>query len=101
MCELGRHGASVTHVAQRHDLRRQRIYAWRHDLRKRGLCEAEGVARFLPVGFGPPPVSVYNVAAESSVPTVEILLRNSRQIRCQGRIGDDDLARLIRLVEAA
>ena len=101
VCEVGRHGASVTQVAQRHDLRRQQIYAWRHDLRKKGLCEPEGAARFLPVDFAPPPVPEAKVAAESSAPMVEIVLRNGRQKRCQGGIGDDDLARLIRLVETA
>ena len=91
----------MTQVAQRHDLRRQQIYAWRHDLRKKGLCEPEGAALFLPVDLAPPPVSEAKVAAESSALMVEIVLRNGRQIRCQGGIGDDDLARLIRLVEAA
>ena len=55
VCEVGRHGASVTQVAQRHDLRRQQIFAWRHDLRKKGHCEPEGAALFLPVDIAPPP----------------------------------------------
>lgn len=101
VCEVGRHGASVTQVAQRHDLRRQQIYAWRHDLRKKGLCEPEGAVQFLPVDFAPPSVLEAKVAAGVVAPMVEIVLRNGRQIRCQGGIGDDDLARLIRLVEAA
>lgn len=101
VCEVGRHGASVTQVAQRHDLRRQQIYAWRHDLRKKGLCEPEGAALFLPVDFALPSVLEAKVAAGVVAPMVEIVLRNGRQIRCQGGIGDDDLARLIRLVEAA
>lgn len=101
VCEVGCHGASVTQVAQRHDLRRQQIYAWRHDLRKKGLCEPDGAALFLPVDFALPPVPEAEVAAESAAPMVEIVLRNGRQIRCRGGIGDDDLARLIRLVEAA
>ena len=42
VCEVGRHGTSVTQVAQRHDLRRQQIYAWRHDLRKKGAVRAGG-----------------------------------------------------------
>lgn len=99
VCEVGRHGASVTQVAQRHDLRRQQIYAWRHDLRKKGHCEPEGAALFLPVDFAPAPVP--EVATDIVAPMVEIVLRNGRQIRCRGGIGDDDLARLIRLVEAA
>ena len=101
VCEVGRHGASVTQVAQRHDLRRQQIYAWRHDLRKKGLCEPEGAAVFLPVELAMPSAPETKVAANIAVPMVEIVLRNGRQIRCQGGIGDDDLARLIRLVEAA
>ena len=98
---MGRHGASVTQVAQRHDLRRQQIYAWRHDLRKKGLCEPEGAALFLPVELATPLALEAQVAANIAVPMVEIVLRNGRQIRCLGGIGDDDLARLIRLVEAA
>ena len=101
VCEVGRHGASVTQVAQRHDLRRQQIYAWRHDLRKKGLCEPDGAALFLPVDFAPPAVPEAKVAADIGAPMVEIVLRNGRQIRCRGGIGDVDLARLIRLVEAA
>ena len=101
VCEVGRHGASVTQVAQRHDLRRQQIYAWRHDLRKKGHSAPEGAALFLPVDFAPPVVPEAKVAADIGTPMVEIVLRNGRQIRCRGGIGDDDLARLIRLVEAA
>ena len=101
VCEVGRHGTSVTQVAQRHDLRRQQIYAWRHDLRKKGLCEPDGAALFLPVELATPSVPEAKVAANIAAPMVEIVLRNGRQIRCQGGIGDDDLARLIRLVEAA
>ena len=99
--EVGRHGASVTQVAQRHDLRRQQIYAWRHDLRKKGLWEPEGAALFLPVDVSPAPVPEAKAVPDIAALMVEIVLRNGRQIRCRGGIGDDDLARLIRLVEAA
>ena len=101
VCEVGRHGASVTQVAQRHDLRRQQIHAWRHDLRKKSHCEREGAALFLLVDLAPPAVPEAKAAADIAAPVVEIVLRNGRQIRCRGGIGDDDLARLIRLVEAA
>ena len=33
---VGVGGATVTQVAQRHDVTRQQIYAWRHDLKKKG-----------------------------------------------------------------
>jgi transposase len=34
---VGVGGATVTQVAQRHEVTRQQIYAWRHDLKKKGL----------------------------------------------------------------
>ena len=74
VCEVGRHGASVTQVAQRHDLRRQQIYAWRHDLRKKGHCEPEGTALFLPVDFAPAAVPEAKVAADIAAPMVEIVV---------------------------
>ena len=101
VCEVGHHGASVTQIAQRHDLRRQQIYAWRHALRKKGLFAPEGAALFLPVELAPPEAPKAAAVPDIAAPMVEIVLRNGRQIRCRGGIGDDDLARLIRLVEAA
>ena len=74
VCEVGRHGASVTQVAQRHDLRRQQIYAWRHDLRKKGLCAPEGAALFLPVDLAPAPVPEAQVATDLAAPMVEIVV---------------------------
>jgi len=34
---VGIDGATVTQVAQRHEVTRQQIYAWRHELKKKGL----------------------------------------------------------------
>ncbi|MGH0360592.1 transposase [Sinorhizobium meliloti] len=34
---IGLDGATVTEVAHRHDVSRQQIYAWRHELKKKGL----------------------------------------------------------------
>ena len=34
---VGVGSATVTQVAQRHDVTRQQIYAWRHDLKRKGL----------------------------------------------------------------
>lgn len=34
---VGVNGASVTQVAQRHEIGCQQIYAWRHDLKKKGF----------------------------------------------------------------
>lgn len=37
---VGVDGATVTQVAQRHDVTRQQIYAWRHQLKKKGVVSA-------------------------------------------------------------
>ena len=37
---VGVGGAGVTSGAQRHEIRRQQIYAWRHKLKKKGFDEA-------------------------------------------------------------
>lgn len=36
MLPAGVDGATVTHVAQRHDATRQQIYVWRHELKQKG-----------------------------------------------------------------
>ncbi|MBL4811502.1 MAG: transposase, partial [Rhodobacteraceae bacterium] len=41
--------ASLPQVAQRHEIRRQQIYAWRHDLKKNGLWSPDAGALFYPV----------------------------------------------------
>lgn len=51
---VGVGGATVTQVAQRHDVTRQQIYAWRHELKKKGLLSALPEALFLPVEFDRP-----------------------------------------------
>ena len=42
-------GATVTHVAQRHEVTRQQIYAWRHELMSKGLLSAVADAILLPL----------------------------------------------------
>ena len=42
--------ATVTQVAQRHEVTRQQIYAWRHELKQKGLWSPDTGALFLPVG---------------------------------------------------
>lgn len=46
---VGVDGATVTRVAQRNGITRQQIYAWRHELKKKGLWSTEQGAVFLPV----------------------------------------------------
>ena len=57
---------------------------------------------FLPLDPAPQePKDLPGAGAASVSPVVEIVLRNGRELRCRGGIGDEDLARLIRLVETA
>ena len=46
---VGLDGATVTEVAHRHDVTRQQIYAWRHELKKKGLLPPTADTVFLPV----------------------------------------------------
>jgi transposase len=39
----------VTQVAQRHEIRRQQIYAWWHDLKKKGLWSPDAGGLFYPI----------------------------------------------------
>ncbi|KZM50649.1 transposase, partial [Labrenzia sp. OB1] len=42
---VGVDGATVTQVAQRHDVSRQQIYTWRRELKKKGLWSPDDGAR--------------------------------------------------------
>lgn len=44
---VGIGGATETQVAQRHEVTRQQIYAWRHDLNKKGLWSPDAGALFV------------------------------------------------------
>ncbi|RWO99814.1 transposase [Mesorhizobium sp.] len=46
---VGIDGATVTEVAQRHDVTRQQIYTWRRELRKKGLLLPSAGPVFLSV----------------------------------------------------
>jgi transposase len=46
---VGVDGATITQVAQRHEVTRQQIYTWRHALKHKGLWPVEGGALFLPL----------------------------------------------------
>lgn len=95
-------GASVTQVAQRHDLKRQQIYSWRSDLKKRGLLSQDAGALFLPVEFS----QVVPGRAEASPPDagsgrIEVVLRNGRSLRVDAHVDATVLTQLIQTVEAA
>lgn len=102
---VGVGGATVTHVAQRHDVTRQQIYAWRHELKKKGLLSAFPEALFLPVDLdGPMELGVPAVAtqAEAARPAqIELQLANGRCLRFDPTLEMATLTQVIRAVEGA
>lgn len=100
---VGVGGASVTQVAQSHEIRRQQIYAWRHDLKKKGLWSPDAGALFYPLDV---PVAAAALVAqplvvEPSNPTpVEVRLRGGRCLHFDSAMDPSALTALIRAVEA-
>ena len=101
---VGIDGATVTQVAQRHEVTRQQIYAWRHELKRKGLWSPEGGALFLPAGMVPAKgLSVMAPPAAATAPAtwVELRLAKGRVLRFESGIDDAALSRLVRAVDAA
>ena len=100
---VGIDNATVTQVAQRHDVTRQQIYAWRHDLKKKGLLPPESGALFLAVDIpSAHRVPAISEAPPGPVPTpVELRLRSGRCLRFDSNMDAASLTLLIRAVEAA
>ena len=101
---IGVGGATVTQVAQRHDVTRQQIYTWRHDLKKKGLWSPDaGVLFFpldVPVTAGVP--AAQSAEAEVSRPiAVEVRLHGGRSLHFDSLIDPTALMALIRAVDAA
>ena len=103
---VGIDGATVTQVAQRHEVTRQQIYAWRHELKRKGLWSPEAGALFLPAGMVPGMglAVVERRAATAAVGPatwVELRLAKGRVLRFESNVDDAALSRLIRAVDAA
>lgn len=102
---VGVAGATVTQVAQRHDVTRQQIYAWRHDLKKKGLLLTLPEALFLPVDFDSPMELAMPAVAtqvEGARPAqIELQLGNGRCLRFDPALDAVTLTQVIRAVEAA
>lgn len=102
---VGVAGATVTQVAQRHEVTRQQIYAWRHDLKKKGLLSPVADAIFLPVEVEERADLAIGSAAVDPIPPsalpIELRLANGRCLRFDRGLDTATLMRLIRVVEAA
>jgi transposase len=101
---VGVGGATVTQVAQRHEVTRQQIYAWRHELKKKGLWSPDAGALFfsldMPVAAGVP-VAHAPVAQLPPPVAVELRLRSGRCLRFDSTMDPGALTQLIRAVDAA
>ena len=101
---VGIDGASVTQVAQRHEIRLQQIYACRHDLKKKRLWSTDAGALFYPVDI---PVTTAAPALQLPAPEVSPLsavalhLPGDRNLHFDSTISSVALTSLIRAVEAA
>ena len=96
---IGIDGATVTQVAQRHEVTRQQIYAWRHDLKRKGLWSPDAGALFFPLDM---PVAARVPVAEAPPPVaVELRLRGGRSLHFESTINPATLSVLIRAVDAA
>jgi len=102
LSEVGIGGATVTQVAQRHELTRSQIYGWRRDLKKKGLWSPDCGAVFLPVDLAAIPEPASAPPSTPSRPVlIELRLSNGRCLRFDSSMDGDALTRLIRAVEAA
>ena len=101
--EVGVDGASVTSVAQRHEVTRQQIYTWRRELRLKGMLLPTRGAVFLPVETSSlesvTRTGVGDDVAASGV--VELRLGNGRSLRFDSGLDTTTLRRLIQAVEVA
>lgn len=99
---VGLDGATVTEVAHRHDVTRQQIYAWRHELKKKGLLPPTADTVFLPLdtsAMDDAPLGREEVAREPAL--IELRLNYGRSLRFDSGVDATVLTRLIRAVEAA
>ena len=102
---VGEGGATVTQVAQRHEVTRQQIYAWRRELKKKGLLSALPEVLFLPVDLDRPmelatPAAM--MCADAPHPAqIELQLANGRCLRFDPTLEMARLTQIIRAVEAA
>lgn len=101
LAEVGVNGATVTQVAQRHEITRQQIYAWRHKMRRNTDLGNTGPVTFLPVELGKGDAMAAPSALVSAARGVDIILANGRRIRCVAGADDGTVMRAIRIAEVA
>jgi transposase len=101
LAEVGVNGATVTQVAQRHEITRQQIYAWRHKMRRKTDLGKTGPVTFLPVELDKGEAMAAPSALASGARGVDIILTNGRRVRCEAGADDGTVMRAIRIAEVA
>ena len=99
---VGVGGVTVTQLAHHHEVTRQQIYGWRHELKKKGLLPLSSGVAFVPVDISDqrkPPEARTDMPMAPSM--VEVRLQNGRSLHFNGAMDAVLLARLIRVVETA
>lgn len=101
---IGVDGATVTQVAQRHDISRQQVYIWRRELKRKGLLFETDPARFIPVELSAipedgKPKGSGDIGGSSSL--IELDLCHGRRLRFDCGLEGSVLTGLVRAVEAA
>ncbi|MER9953187.1 transposase [Mesorhizobium sp. M0047] len=100
---VGIEGATVTEVAERHDVTRQQIYTWRRELRRKGLLLPSAGPMFLPMDMPVARSELYMGKGTDrlSASLVELQLCCGRNLRFDREIDTATLTRLIQAVEIA
>jgi transposase len=99
---VGTNETTVTQVAQRHEITRQQVYAWRHEMTTKGLWSPDGDGLFLPFyipAYGVPTIADTPIIAASMA--AELRLCNGRSLHFDSSMAAVALTQLIRAVEAA
>ena len=102
VASVGVGGVTVTQLAHHHEVTRQQIYAWRHELKKKGLWPLSTGVAFLPVDISDlrkPPEAQTDIPVAPSM--VKVRLQNGRSLHFDAAMDAAVLARLIRVVETA
>ncbi|MEJ6713529.1 MAG: transposase [Rhodobacterales bacterium] len=101
LAEVGVNRATVTQVAQRHEITRQQIYAWRHKMRREMDLGNTGPVTFLPVELGERDATHTPSTIVSEAKAVDIILPNGRRVRFEAEADDGAVMRAIRIAEVA
>lgn len=101
LSEVRTNGWTLADVARRHDLTRQQLYRWRHELRAKGCLSDKALDAFVPVELTVSTETRPMPIGDADVAEVTIILPNGRQLRCREAITDVALIHLLQVLEAS